>query len=50
VPLPTTAATQEMMTAARSMGLGAYDFAIVFDVLAAMSGMPPSTKSTGGPR
>lgn len=44
VPLPTTAATQEMMTAARGMGLGAYDFAIVFDVLAAMSGLPPSKK------
>lgn len=50
VPLPTTAATQEMMTAARGMGLGAYDFAIVFDVLAAMSGLPPSKKSTAAPR
>ena len=50
VPLPTTAVTQEMMTAARGMGLGEYDFAIVFDVLAAMSGLPPSKKSTGGSR
>ena len=49
VPLPTTAATQEMMTAARGMGLGEYDFAIVFDVLAAMSGLPPSKKAAGGP-
>jgi len=50
VPLPTTAVTQEMMTAARGMGLGEYDFAIVFDVLAAISGLPPSKKSTGGSR
>lgn len=48
VPLPTTAASQEMLTAARGMGLGDYDFAIVFDVLATMSGLPPSKKSTGG--
>lgn len=44
VPLPTTAVTQEMMTAARGMGLGEYDFAIVFDVLARLSGLPPSAK------
>jgi 3-hydroxyisobutyrate dehydrogenase-like beta-hydroxyacid dehydrogenase len=50
VPLPTTAVTQEMMTAARGMGLGEYDFAIVFDVLAAMSGLPPSKKSPGASR
>jgi 3-hydroxyisobutyrate dehydrogenase-like beta-hydroxyacid dehydrogenase len=50
VPLPTTAVTQEMMTAARGMGLGEYDFAIVFGFLAAMSGLPPSKKSTGAPR
>ena len=50
VPLPTTAVTQEMMTAARGMGLGEYDFAVVFDVLAAMSGLPPSKKSPGGSR
>jgi len=49
VPLPTTAVTQEMMTAARGQGLGEYDFAIVFDVLAAMSGLPPSKKSPGAP-
>jgi 3-hydroxyisobutyrate dehydrogenase-like beta-hydroxyacid dehydrogenase len=47
VPLPTTAVTQELMSAARGMGLGEYDFAIVFDVLAALSGLPPSKKSTG---
>ena len=39
VPLPTTAATNEFLTAARGMGLEKEDFAVVFDVLAAMSGM-----------
>lgn len=39
VPLPTTAATNELLTAARAMGLARYDFAIVFDVLAAMAGV-----------
>lgn len=44
VPLPLTAATQEWMTAARGLGLGDYDFAIVFDVLARLAGAPPSVK------
>lgn len=39
VPLPTTATTNEYMSAARGMGLGDYDFAIIFDVLARMSGI-----------
>jgi 3-hydroxyisobutyrate dehydrogenase-like beta-hydroxyacid dehydrogenase len=39
VPLPTTATTNEYMSAARGMGLGHYDFSIVFDVLARMSGI-----------
>ncbi len=39
VPLPTTAATNEFLTAARSMGLAERDFAIVFHVLARMSGV-----------
>src|SRR6202158_2008532 len=39
VPLPTTAATNEMLTAARGMGLANKDFAIVFEVLARMSGV-----------
>ena len=39
VPLPTTAVTNEMLTAARGMGLAAKDFAILFDVLARMSGV-----------
>lgn len=39
VPLPTTAVTNEFLTAARGMGLEKQDFAIVFDVLAQMSGV-----------
>jgi len=39
VPLPTTAVTNEFLTAARGMGLEKEDFAVVFDVLAAMSGV-----------
>jgi 3-hydroxyisobutyrate dehydrogenase-like beta-hydroxyacid dehydrogenase len=39
VPLPTTAVTNEFLTAARGMGLVDEDFAVVFDVLASMSGV-----------
>src|SRR5712691_1263558 len=39
VPLPTTAITNELLTAARGMGLEEKDFAVVFDVLARMSGI-----------
>jgi 3-hydroxyisobutyrate dehydrogenase-like beta-hydroxyacid dehydrogenase len=39
VPLPTTAATNEFLTAARAMGMEKQDFAVVFDVLAHMSGV-----------
>jgi 3-hydroxyisobutyrate dehydrogenase-like beta-hydroxyacid dehydrogenase len=39
VPLPTTAATNEYLTAGRAMGVGDYDFSIMFDVLAKMSGI-----------
>ncbi len=39
VPMPTTAVTNEFLTAARGMGLVEKDFAIVFDVLAQMSGV-----------
>ncbi|HWT81119.1 MAG TPA: NAD(P)-dependent oxidoreductase [Candidatus Methylomirabilis sp.] len=38
VPLPTTAATNEFLTAARGMGLAKQDFAVVFQVLARMAG------------
>ena len=39
VPLPTTAITNEFLTAARGMGWEKQDFAVVFDVLARMSGV-----------
>jgi 3-hydroxyisobutyrate dehydrogenase-like beta-hydroxyacid dehydrogenase len=39
VPLPTTATTNELLTAARGMGLAEKDFAIVFEVLATLSGL-----------
>jgi len=39
VPLPTTAASNEFLTAARGMGWEKKDFAVVFDVLAQMSGV-----------
>jgi 3-hydroxyisobutyrate dehydrogenase-like beta-hydroxyacid dehydrogenase len=39
VPLPTTAVTNEMLTAARGMGLAKRDFAILFEVLARMAGV-----------
>ncbi|HEX5431057.1 MAG TPA: NAD(P)-dependent oxidoreductase [Bryobacteraceae bacterium] len=40
VPLPTSAAANEYLTAARAMGLAEKDFAIVFKVLAHLSGVP----------
>jgi 3-hydroxyisobutyrate dehydrogenase-like beta-hydroxyacid dehydrogenase len=39
VPLPTTAVTNELLTAARGMGLADKDFAVVFEVLARMAGL-----------
>jgi 3-hydroxyisobutyrate dehydrogenase-like beta-hydroxyacid dehydrogenase len=39
VPLPTTAVTNEFLTAARGMGYVERDFAVIFDVLAEMSGI-----------
>src|SRR5438132_5251665 len=39
VPLPTTALTNELLTAARGMGLADKDFAVVFEVLAPMAGV-----------
>src|ERR1700693_1639699 len=45
VPLPSTAVSNEILTAARGMGWTKYDFACMFDVLAAMSGVStPVTK------
>jgi 3-hydroxyisobutyrate dehydrogenase-like beta-hydroxyacid dehydrogenase len=39
VPMPTTAVSNELLTAARGMGLEQYDFAIVYEVLAQMAGL-----------
>lgn len=39
VPLPTTAITNEFLTAARGMGMANEDFAIIFEVLAKMAGV-----------
>ncbi len=39
VHLPTTAVTNEYLTAGRAMGLGDHDFAVLFTVLARLSGL-----------
>jgi 3-hydroxyisobutyrate dehydrogenase-like beta-hydroxyacid dehydrogenase len=39
VPMPTTAVSNEILTAARGMGMEKQDFAVMFDVLAKMSGL-----------
>jgi len=39
VPLPTTAVTNELLTAACGMGLAKQDFAVVFEALARMAGL-----------
>jgi 3-hydroxyisobutyrate dehydrogenase len=44
VPLPTTALVQQWLTMARALGAGDHDFAVVFDVLASLSGLGPSIK------
>ena len=43
VPMPTTAISNELLTAARGMGLEEYDFAIVYEVLAQMAGLKKVT-------
>lgn len=48
VPLPTTAMSNEFLTAARGMGWSKYDFACMFDVLAAMAGVSTPIASGGG--
>jgi 3-hydroxyisobutyrate dehydrogenase-like beta-hydroxyacid dehydrogenase len=45
VPLPTTATTNEFLTAARGMRLEQYDFAIIFDVLARLAGVSTSRQA-----
>jgi 3-hydroxyisobutyrate dehydrogenase-like beta-hydroxyacid dehydrogenase len=39
VPMPTTAVSNELLTAARGMGLVDQDFAVVYEVLAQMAGL-----------
>ena len=40
VPLPTTAVTNEFLTAARAIGLEDKDFAAMYEALARLSGLP----------
>ena len=44
VALPSVALTHELLTAAKGLGLAKYDFAILFDLLAHLSNLPPSKK------
>ena len=44
VPLPSVALVDELLNAARGLDLADYDFAVVFDVIARMSGLQPSVK------
>jgi 3-hydroxyisobutyrate dehydrogenase-like beta-hydroxyacid dehydrogenase len=39
VPLPSVALSNELLTAARAMGMASEDFAVMFEVLAQMSGL-----------
>jgi 3-hydroxyisobutyrate dehydrogenase-like beta-hydroxyacid dehydrogenase len=39
VPLPATAVTNQMLTAARGMGLAEKDFAVLFETLGRMAGI-----------
>src|SRR5205823_11494129 len=51
VPMPTSAVANEILTAARGMGLAAEDFAAVFEVLARMAGLPsPEREAEVGAR
>ncbi|MGZ4291231.1 MAG: NAD(P)-dependent oxidoreductase [Gaiellaceae bacterium] len=45
VPLPTTAVTNELLTAANGMGIGDRDFAVLLDVLAHMSGVETGVRA-----
>ena len=44
VALPSVSLTHELLTAAKGLGLEKYDFAVIFDVIANMSGLPPTKK------
>jgi 3-hydroxyisobutyrate dehydrogenase-like beta-hydroxyacid dehydrogenase len=45
VPLPPTALAQQFLAAARALGLGHHDFAVVFDVLARLAGLAASANA-----
>src|SRR5207244_10702404 len=47
VTLPTTALAQQWLTMARGLGLAERDFGTLFDVLAGLSGLPPSPNRDG---
>jgi 3-hydroxyisobutyrate dehydrogenase-like beta-hydroxyacid dehydrogenase len=48
VPLPTVALTNEFLTAARTMGLAHYDFAVVYRVLEKLAGLDKSESKGKG--
>jgi 3-hydroxyisobutyrate dehydrogenase-like beta-hydroxyacid dehydrogenase len=48
VPLPTTAVSNEFLTAARGMGWEKLDFAVIFNVLASMAGVEKSGAEKSG--
>jgi 3-hydroxyisobutyrate dehydrogenase-like beta-hydroxyacid dehydrogenase len=48
VPLPTTAMSNEFLTAARGMGWAQYDFACMFDVLATIAGVTTPVNAGAG--
>jgi 3-hydroxyisobutyrate dehydrogenase-like beta-hydroxyacid dehydrogenase len=48
VPLPTTAVSNEFLTAARGMGWTKYDFACIFDVLATMADVKTPVNTADG--
>jgi 3-hydroxyisobutyrate dehydrogenase-like beta-hydroxyacid dehydrogenase len=52
VPMPTTAATNELLTACRALGFGGQDFAAVYHTLARLAGVGPPglhRPGSGGP-
>lgn len=50
VPLPATAVTNQMLTAARGLGLEDQDFAVLFDVVAHLAGIARERAGTHGGR
>ena len=50
VPLPSVSLAHEMLNAARGRGLAEWDFAVVFDVIARLAGLPPTPKPAASHR